>query len=129
MHGNSHVLDGRWQNGDVHGTDDDGGSGYATVQFVVYGPNGGFVTGGGWINVVGSYTADPTLSGRANFGFNSQYKKGATVPTGATEFRFQVGNFDYHSRREAALAVAFDSGDELVVDPTVIRLLAVSDAA
>ena len=39
----------------------------------------------------------PTLSGRANFGFNSQYKKGATVPTGETEFNFQVGNFNFHS--------------------------------
>ena len=37
------------------------------------------------INVgAGSYTANPTLSGRANFGFNSQYKKNATVPTGQT---------------------------------------------
>jgi uncharacterized repeat protein (TIGR01451 family) len=88
-------------------TDDDGGSSNATVQFVVYDPSGGFVTGGGWINVVaGSYTADPTLSGRANFGFNSQYKKGATVPTGETEFQFQVGNFDFHSVTYSWLVVS-----------------------
>jgi hypothetical protein len=37
------------------------------------------------------------LAGRANFGFNSQYKKGATVPTGETEFNFQAGNMDFHS--------------------------------
>jgi hypothetical protein len=72
--------------------------GTATVWIVVYDPNGGFVTGGGWINVnPGSYTADPTLYGRANFGFNSQYKKNANVPTGETEFNFQVGNFNFHS--------------------------------
>ncbi len=78
--------------------DNQGASGCAQVWIVVYDPAAGFITGGGWINVnPGSYTADPTLSGRANFGFNSQYKKGATVPTGETEFNFQVGNFDFHS--------------------------------
>jgi hypothetical protein len=37
------------------------------------------------------------LTGRANFGFNSQYKKNAMVPTGETEFNFQVGNLNFHS--------------------------------
>jgi hypothetical protein len=75
-----------------------GASGCAQVWIVVYDPNGGFVTGGGWINVgQGSAPANPTLSGRANFGFNSQYKKNANVPTGETEFNFQVGNMDFHS--------------------------------
>ena len=67
---------------------------------MVYDPNGGFVTGGGWINVAsGSYIRpNPlTMSGRANFGFNSQYKKNANVPTGETEFNFQLGNMDLHS--------------------------------
>ncbi len=79
-------------------TDDDGGSTTADWEIVVYDASAGFVTGGGWINVLpGSYPADPTLGGRANFGFNSQYKKGAQVPTGETEFNFQVGNFNFHS--------------------------------
>ena len=62
-------------------TDDDGGSGLAQFQrMVVYDPAGGFVTGGGWINSpAGAYRADPALTGRANFGFVSKYKKGATV--------------------------------------------------
>jgi hypothetical protein len=73
-------------------------AGTASVWIVVYDPNGGYVTGGGWLNVApGSYRADPTLSGRANFGFNSQYKKNANVPTGETEFNFQVGNFNFHA--------------------------------
>ena len=56
------------------------------------------MTGGGWINVAaGSYPADPTLSGRANFGFNSKYKNGNGPPSGQTEFNFQVGNFNFHS--------------------------------
>jgi hypothetical protein len=82
----------------VRVTDSKGSSGTASLWIVVYDPNGGFVTGGGFINVnPGSYASDPTLSGRANFGFNSQYKKNANVPTGETEFNFQVGNFNFHS--------------------------------
>ena len=79
-------------------TDDDGGSTTADWEVVVYDASAGFVTGGGWLNIgPGSYRPDTTLSGRANFGFNSQYKKNATVPTGETEFNFQVGNFNFHA--------------------------------
>ena len=70
------------------------------VWIVVYDPNGGFVTGGGWHQRRSRlrYTcATRRLSGRANFGFNSQYKKNANVPTGETEFNFQVGNMNFHS--------------------------------
>ena len=81
-------------------TDSGGGlAGTASVWIVVYDPNGGFVTGGGWINVDRRllHGATPTLTGRANFGFNSQYKKNANIPTGETEFNFQVGNLNFHS--------------------------------
>jgi hypothetical protein len=65
---------------------------------VVYDPEGGFVTGGGWIDSPeGALVADPDASGRANFGFVSKYKKGATIPTGQTEFRFVAGDLDFHS--------------------------------
>lgn len=65
---------------------------------VVYDPNGAFTTGGGWINSLpGSYTADPTLGGKANFGFVSKYQKGATIPSGNTEFQFHVGNLNFNS--------------------------------
>jgi len=40
---------------------------------------------------------DPSLTGRANFGFISKYQKGATVPTGQTEFQFKAGNLNFHS--------------------------------
>jgi PKD repeat protein len=71
----------------------------STFQYVViYDANAGFVTGGGWINSPsGAYVANPALTGKANFGFVSKYLKGATVPTGETEFQFQVGNFNFHS--------------------------------
>src|SRR5439155_10425929 len=79
-------------------TDDDGGSTTADWEVVVYDSSAGFVTGGGWLMVgTNSYRPDPSLTGRANFGFNSQYKKNATVPTGETEFNFQVGNFNFHA--------------------------------
>ncbi len=65
---------------------------------VVYNPEGGFVTGGGWItSPEGAYTADPSLTGKANFGFVSRYKKGASVPSGNTEFQFQAAGFHFQS--------------------------------
>ena len=36
-------------------------------------------------------------TGKANFGFVSKYKKGATVPDGSTEFVFNAGNLNFHS--------------------------------
>ena len=65
---------------------------------VVYDPSTGFVTGSGWIDSpTGAYMADPSLSGKATFGFVSKYKKGATVPEGNTEFLFQAGSFNFRS--------------------------------
>ncbi|MBN1280156.1 MAG: hypothetical protein JXA00_00750 [Candidatus Thermoplasmatota archaeon] len=90
-------------------TDDDGGSDSLTVEFyvVVYDPSCGFVTGGGWIMAEeGSYPADPSMSGRANFGFVSKYKKGQTVPTGNTEFQFQVASLNFHSHVYEWLIIA-----------------------
>lgn len=89
-------------------TDKDGGSGQSSFQYVVmYDPEGGFVTGGGWINSpAGAYAPDPILTGRANFGFVSKYKKGANVPTGNTEFQFKVANLNFHSEIYDWLVVA-----------------------
>jgi Mg-chelatase subunit ChlD len=90
--------------------DDDGGTDTEVCGFVVvFDPDGGFVTGGGWINSpTGAYPADPDASGRANFGFVSKYKKGATVPTGSTEFQFKAGNLNFHSDAYQWLVVAGD---------------------
>ena len=89
-------------------TDDDGGSDSRTCGFVVvFDPDGGFVTGGGWImSPAGAYPAAPDASGRANVGFVSKYKKGATVPTGSTEFQFQAGSLNFHSEDYQWLVVA-----------------------
>jgi hypothetical protein len=80
-------------------TDDDGGAGSdVTGMIVVYDPSGGFVTGGGWFySDPGNYAPDASLEGKATFGFVSKYKKGATVPTGNTEFQFKAGDLNFHS--------------------------------
>ena len=83
----------------VRGTDDVDNRGEPEcIMLVVYDPSGGFVTGGGWIDSpAGAYRANDTLTGKANFGFVSKYKKGATVPTGNTEFQFKAGDLNFHS--------------------------------
>lgn len=97
-------------------TDDDGGVGEASAVgdvdalVVVYDPNGGYVTGGGWFNspsgacLLGS--ACQGAAGKANFGFVSKYHQGATVPTGQTEFQFKAGNLNFHSSTYEWLVVA-----------------------
>lgn len=79
----------------------------SSTYVVVYDAGNGFVTGGGWIIApAGSYVADPSLSGRANFGFVSKYLKGASIPTGETEFQFQLGSIDFHSTSYQWLVVS-----------------------
>ncbi len=89
-------------------TDKDGGSGNSEFSYaVIYDPGSGFVTGGGWIDSpAGAYVADPGLTGKANFGFVSKYKKGASVPTGQTEFNYRVADFNFHSTSYEWLVVA-----------------------
>ncbi len=78
-----------------------------SVMIVIFDPSAGFVTGGGTItSAAGSYVADATLTGTAHFGFVSKYQKGATTPTGQTEFKFQVADFDFHSTSYEWLVVA-----------------------
>jgi hypothetical protein len=74
---------------------------------VVYDPAAGFVTGGGWINSpAGAYAANPALIGKANFGFVAKYKKGASIPSGDTEFQFATASFNFTSASYQWLAVA-----------------------
>ena len=88
------------------------GLGDKVSEYVRYDPwigQGGMVTGGGWImSPAGAYTADPDLVGKATFGFVSMYKKGAKVPTGNTEFNFQVADLNFHSNDYDWLVVAGD---------------------
>ncbi len=81
-------------------TDACGQTGAAVYRYaVVYDASMGFVTGGGWIaSPRGAWTADPTLSGKASFGFVARYLKGnSKIPVGVTEFHFSVANFNFQS--------------------------------
>ncbi|MDX1409086.1 MAG: Ig-like domain-containing protein, partial [Saprospiraceae bacterium] len=82
--------------------DDDGGSTSSPQAFVViYDPDGGFVTGGGWIwSEPGWCQLDELCNdaeGIANFGFVSKYKKGLSVPIGNTQFNFSAGGLNFLS--------------------------------
>ena len=78
-----------------------------TWTLAVYDPSAGFVTGGGWIySPATSYKPGPTLEGKATFGFVSKYQKGATVPTGNTEFVFHAAGFTFKSTSYQWLVVA-----------------------
>lgn len=80
---------------------------------VIYDPSAGFVTGGGWIDSpAGAYADDPTLSGKATFGFVSKYKKGASTPSGNTQFHFHAGDLNFHSTSYEWLVVT--GGDSAV---------------
>jgi hypothetical protein len=73
----------------------------------VFDQSAGWVTGGGWINSpAGAYAADPSLTGKVNFGLVSKYQHGAPPPTGQTEFQFKLGNLNFHSTNYDWLAVA-----------------------
>ena len=87
--------------------DDDGGKVSTEYRYVVvYSPDGEFVTGGGWIDSpAGAYTLDTSMTGKANFGFVSKYKNGATVPTGATEFQLKLADFNFHSKNYEWLVI------------------------
>ena len=82
----------------VRGSDEMGNiASEKSTLLVVYDPNG-FASGDGWINSpAGAYTADPTLTGKATFRFVSEYQKGATVPTGQTEFTFDAAGMTFKS--------------------------------
>ena len=89
-------------------TDDDQLSDSDAFQYVVvYDPAAGFVTGSGWIDSpAGAYQMDATLTGKAHFGFVSRYQRGATVPTGSTEFKFEVANLRFQSTSYDWLVIA-----------------------
>lgn len=91
-------------------TDDDLDSDDSIYQFIVVydsAASGGFVTGAGVISSpAGAYTANPSLTGIARFGFVSKYRPGATDPTGTTQFRFQTAQFSFTSSDYQWLVVA-----------------------
>jgi len=65
----------------------------------------GFVTGGGWIeSPAGANAADPSLTGKASFGFVARQKEGRPTPDGNTEFK--TGDLHFKSTSYTSLLVA-----------------------
>jgi parallel beta-helix repeat protein len=93
-------------------TDDDGGFATITSEYVViFDPTGAFITGGGMIDSpAGAYTADPSITGKAGFGFVSKYQKGSTTPGGNTQFRFHAADLSFKSDNYDWLVVAGSKG-------------------
>ena len=55
---------------------------------------------------LGAFSSDSSLTGKVNFGFVSRYKKGATIPTGQTQFQFTVADLNFHSDSYEWLVIA-----------------------
>jgi hypothetical protein len=90
-------------------TDKDGAASNESVYqyVVVYDPNGGLVTGSGWINSpAGAYASNPSLTGKVIFSFVAKYKKGQSTPDGNIEFQFKAGDLHFHSSCYQWLMVA-----------------------
>jgi len=90
-------------------TDRAGATASATAESyaVVYDPDGGFVTGGGWIAAPASACQRAALcggaSGKANFGLNARYHNGASMPVGNSEYK--VENFQFKATGYSWLVV------------------------
>ncbi len=67
------------------------GSNNATATYkyvIVFDPNGGFTTGGGWIDsLAGAYVYDPSAAGKMTFGFTVKYLPGDLNPSGNLTFQ------------------------------------------
>lgn len=89
-----------------------GETGWNAYQYaVVFDPEAGFVSGGGWIDSpAGALAADETMSGKVNFGFISKYHKGAVNPEGKAEFNFSAGGVNFASDNYEWLVIAGSNG-------------------
>lgn len=80
----------------------------ACTYVVAYDPSAGSVSGGGWIySARGACQSEvcADAEGKASFGFVSRYTKGATIPTGTTQFQFTAGGLGFYSETYEWLVV------------------------
>jgi probable HAF family extracellular repeat protein len=80
----------------------------ATATYlVVYDASAGYVAGHGSISSpAGAYAQNPTATGKASFGFVSKYARGATIPSGNTQFQFTAARFQFESTSYEWLVIA-----------------------
>lgn len=82
-------------------------SDFALVRYGEPNPNGGFVSGGGWIDSPpGALVARPSATGKAQFAFVAKYQKGANVPTGNMRFQLNAGDLSFQSTSYEWLVVS-----------------------
>ena len=80
---------------------------------VLYDPNGGFVTGGGWFNSPEGALIGSDAVGKAHFGFNAKYKTGKNdigEVGGNTSFQFKTGNIDFQSDSHEKMSLVVSGG-------------------
>lgn len=83
--------------------------GARSIRVRVFDPGAGFITGGGWIDSPpGAYRPDPSIGGRANFGFEARYPKGELVPKGTMEFQLHDADLNFHAKTMYWLLVMDD---------------------
>ncbi len=90
--------------------DDDGEIAEKIYDFiVVYDPNGGFVTAGGWfMSPLGSLEIDTEWTGKVTFGLNAKYNRDEDVPIGQTQLSFHGSDFEFHSIAYEWLIISSD---------------------
>lgn len=90
--------------------DNNGATGSATSgQVVIFDPEAGFVTGGGWANSPpGAYSVNPALNGKVKFNFVANYQKGSVTPRGGFEFDLADTSLRFKATSLAWLALGTD---------------------
>jgi hypothetical protein len=91
----------------VRATDRAGNAGAEECLLIaVFDPTGGSVSGAGTIDSPSGALVGSTAIGTARFGFQSKYAKGASVPSGNTQFKFRAGDLDFDSTAYEWLVVS-----------------------
>jgi len=83
------------------------------IYLPVYDPNGGFVTGGGWIDSPEGALIGTAITGKANFGFVAKYKSGKNTMDevdGNTNFQFKEGDFHFKSSKHTDAELVISGG-------------------
>jgi PKD domain len=79
------------------------GSTFGTSTFspvIVYDPNLGSVKGSGWFNSpLGAYPAKPSFADKVHFGFEVQYPKNQTTPTGTRGLTLTIPGLNFAANR------------------------------
>ena len=92
-------------------TDAAGNSVSLTTVVVVFDRGDGFINGNGRFNSpAGAFVADPSLSGRTDFLFDTRYRKDDLIPTGSTSIQFKMNNMDFESTNADWFMVGFARG-------------------